>query len=627
MTRFPKLLLASAFLLSAPISAFSQTWKSLPSMNSVRFEASAVQYNDDIFVFNGFKQGIKIEPSVEVFDAGSKKWSKVGSTSVSQGNAVTHNGLVRTGNEAWLIGGRVGNHPGRVSSDVWIFNLNSKKWTRGPKLPVPGAAGGAALVNNKIHWFGGTDANARCDVANHFVFDLNQRSAGWKNITNVAGMPNARNHFSTAVHNGIIYAIGGQYGHDNCPGKRAADVNLVHAFNPANNKWTAKARIPTAQSHTEASTFVYKNAIYVVGGEVNGNKIFRFDPRKNKWDTVLQLPSLLVAPVARVIDNQLVVSSGGSPNFRFPTKLTLTTPMQPLVLGGNNEPDVVIEEPDVVIEEPEVVIEPPVVVMDEPVVVVEAPVTPMPSQRHVISLEAEYFDTIHNTSTHSWITNNLSGSSNNASIISTPDSGDNLNGTTSSPSVGYYAYFANPGIWYVWIRGWGDTVSGEGKSDSVHAGLNGSLSSTADKIHRFPASWNWSNATRDGSRATLAIPSAGIHSVNLWMREDGLAVDKIILTNDPAYQPGGTGPVHYNGASSDDGAYDSIPCIDTDGDGWGWQEAEGVPGRSCKMPVSTPTTSVLPQGSVYDGIACVDSDGDGWGWQQPSGYEGRSCKI
>jgi len=127
-------------------------------------------------------------------------------------------------------------------------------------------------------------------------------------------------------------------------------------------------------------------------------------------------------------------------------------------------------------------------------------------------------------------------------IITTPDNNTSSKGSQGSPSVGHFAYFDRPGTWYLWLRGWGDTINGEGSSDSVHAGLNGSLSDTADQIDNFPPGWTWSNHTRDNTRAKLNIPSKGIHAVNLWMREDGLTIDKILLTTDSSYTPSGAGP-------------------------------------------------------------------------------------
>jgi len=144
----------------------------------------------------------------------------------------------------------------------------------------------------------------------------------------------------------------------------------------------------------------------------------------------------------------------------------------------------------------------------------------------------------------------------------------------------------------------------------VHAGLNGTLSASADKIDHFPSGWNWSASTRDKVRATIEIPSVGIHTVNLWMREDGLAVDKILLTTDPRYKPEDVGPAHTDGTTSAEEAVNtatsvvnapeaSSVCVDTGllGDGWGWNGTS-----SCR--VTSTTTQAL----------CYDFDGDGWGW-------------
>jgi len=479
---------------------------------------------------------------VEKFDAGTQKWSVLGNTSVAKGNAVTHNGVITHGNEVWIIGGRIGSHPGAMTSKVWIFNLNTHKWSLGPKLPRPVAAGGAALVNNRIHWFGGLDTNAQCDVANHYVYNLDNPSAGWKDLSGIAPMPIPRNHFATVVHAGLIYAIGGQFTHDGC-GAGTPDTDLVHVFNPNTNTWTQKASLPAIQSHIEPSTFVHKGAIYVVGGATKGNKVYRYDPSNDIWETVALLPQTLLAPIARVIDNRLVVSSGGGQSF-IPSKKTYATDMDALLLPGANN-------------------------TDHTIIADDTPVQPTitDSNAEPVILEAEHYDTVSATNTHQWKTVNKAGASNNAAMT-TPNNNKIAKGTNGSPSMAYFAYFDRPGTWYLWVRGWGDTVNGKGANDSLHAGLNGSLAATADKIDNFPPGWNWTSNTRDGVRASLNIPSAGIHAVNLWMREDGLVVDKILLTTDKNYQPTGIGdapssdnePLSANDASTDT---DTFPEIDT----------------------------------------------------------------
>ena len=166
---------------------------------------------------------------------------------------MTHNGLVKVGNEAWIIGGRIGSHPGRVSDQVWIYNLVADSWRRGPALPTPFAGGGAALVNNRIHVFGGFDRNAGCDVDSHVVYDLSSPGSGWQDITTRAAMPMPRGHFATVVLDDLIYAIGGQNGHDRCaslpvPGR---NVNHVHVYDPVREQWTRLANMPFTQSHME----------------------------------------------------------------------------------------------------------------------------------------------------------------------------------------------------------------------------------------------------------------------------------------------------------------------------------------------------------------------------------------
>ncbi len=91
---------------------------------------------------------------------------------------------------------------------------------------------------------------------------------------------------------------------------------------------------------------------------------------------------------------------------------------------------------------------------------------------------------------------------------------------------------------YVWIRGQGPS----NKDDSLHVGLNGAAVSTADRITYFTTAWTWSKGTMDGAVAQINIPSAGVHTINVWMREDGMIGDKLVLTPSAGYTPTGTGP-------------------------------------------------------------------------------------
>ena len=76
-------------------------------------------------------------------------------------------------------------------------------------------------------------------------------------------------------------------------------------------------------------------------------------------------------------------------------------------------------------------------------------------------------------------------------------------------------------------------VYGISNGNTLHAGLDGQP--TAQNVAVQTGAWRW-------VKATLSVPSAGQHTVNAWMREDGISLDRILLTADAAYAPSGGGP-------------------------------------------------------------------------------------
>lgn len=157
----------------------------------------------------------------------------------------------------------------------------------------------------------------------------------------------------------------------------------------------------------------------------------------------------------------------------------------------------------------------------------------------LIVIEAE--DAVDNVAAanHSWVSGSRSGARGNASMIASPDSGLIRFGSGDSPHLRYQVDFPKAGSWHVWVRGWGDAVGNEGKSDSVHVGLDGTLAGAA-AMQGFPAGgWNWSNTVRGNGFATVQVTSPGKHTIDVWMREDGFEIDALLLTTDADYVPSG----------------------------------------------------------------------------------------
>jgi hypothetical protein len=110
-----------------------------------------------------------------------------------------------------------------------------------------------------------------------------------------------------------------------------------------------------------------------------------------------------------------------------------------------------------------------------------------------------------------------------------------------APELQYTLSFSTTGTYQVWLRGAG----ANGAGDSVYLALvpQGSQPGTPLAISGFlPGHWNWSQQTLDGLPVTVTVSSVGLHTLYIWPREDGVRLDRLLLSSNPYYYPVGIGP-------------------------------------------------------------------------------------
>ena len=173
--------------------------------------------------------------------------------------------------------------------------------------------------------------------------------------------------------------------------------------------------------------------------------------------------------------------------------------------------------------------------------------------RNLIVIEAENFDASISQGGKSWVflsnpvgVGPISGS---GYMQALPESGAAINEPghlTQSPRLDYCVNFPVSGRWYVWVRG-NDVTGG---ANSAHVGINNTDSADPNdnRIGNSGGATGWGNPagaaspwqwTRDADVNTrvawITVPSPGVHTFNIWMREDSVVVDKLLLTTDPAF--------------------------------------------------------------------------------------------
>jgi hypothetical protein len=126
-----------------------------------------------------------------------------------------------------------------------------------------------------------------------------------------------------------------------------------------------------------------------------------------------------------------------------------------------------------------------------------------------------------------------------------PDDGLVIDGV-NSPQLRYAVNFNSTGNYYLWIKARGEN----NEATSLHYGIDGQMVSLQSQymISQVSRDFQWSSQNSDGSQPFIKIESAGQHMIDLWMREDGIQVDRLLLAKDSAYTPVVDEPVesYYN---------------------------------------------------------------------------------
>ena len=296
-------------------------WNSLASSSLSKVEAQSAKVNGKLYVLAGFMAGLKITGATEIYDPAADQWS----TGAPMPLPVTHMGAAVAGDDIWIVAGFVGNHPGAATDAVQIYNTVTDTWREGPPLPNPRGSGAAVYSNGKLHFFGGLLPDRRTDIGEHYMLDLANLAAGWQAA---APMPNPRNHLSGAAVDGLVYAIGGQYGHD----AGVQDQKFLDVYDPATDTWTRKADLPSARSHFEPGTMVHNDKIIIAGGRRGGfffDDVTEYDPATNQWTERCELPENLLAPAAKVFGDRLIVANGGENGTCCPLNKTRWIAIEP----------------------------------------------------------------------------------------------------------------------------------------------------------------------------------------------------------------------------------------------------------------------------------------------------------
>ena len=277
----------------SPTPAINGTWSEEPSMLIPRSAHAVASSDSAIYALAGTDDNGKPVLEVEAFDG--KQW-KTETTLPGEGLNGPTASIV--GHRLYVVGGFrvVSNVP---TDEVQVYDLQTHRWSMASPLPNPRGGHVAAVLDDKIHVFGG--GNSVSTLADHSEYDPATNT--WKDL---APLPRSEGSPAAVVVKGKIYVIGGRSGF--------TDFGDIYIYDPATNTWSTG---PSIEPRGTAGAVLYCDGIYLFGGESqaerkNLDSVLRLDLEKNIWESVTPMPTARKFARAVLFMNSVYIVGGST---------------------------------------------------------------------------------------------------------------------------------------------------------------------------------------------------------------------------------------------------------------------------------------------------------------------------
>ncbi len=300
-----------------PARDIAIAWREGAESPLARFEGQSAVVGGKLYIFGGYTDGSVIPKTFEadVYDPATDTWEQL----PDMPRPMTQAGTVADDTNIYFAGGVVGSDDPYgesekipATTEVWSFDTESEVYSAMPPLPEPRGAGALALLDDTLHFFGGTGEDRYQEVGDHWALALDGSEA-WREL---APLPFPTNHLAGVTVDGFIYAVGGQMGHN----ETLETQSRVQVYDPEFDGWYEVAPLPQSLGHIGNSTFRRGGRIYVVGGEVSygssSDLVFVYDPELDVWVKAAPFPTREHSLLGGVVEDQLVLTGGSALSTR-----------------------------------------------------------------------------------------------------------------------------------------------------------------------------------------------------------------------------------------------------------------------------------------------------------------------
>ena len=214
-----------------------------------RTEVTAAAVGTTIVVAGGFTGDGRSTARVDAYDTRADRWSRLPDLPV----AVHHAMAASDGRRVYVVGGYLARSAlTHATRRAFSLRPGDRAWRELRRMPVSRAAGGAAVVGNRLYVVGGTFGVTPALARRSFALDL--ATGRWSAFP---GVPQPREHLGAAALGGRVYVLGGRTAAERFRRADAWDVRL--------RRWVRIPDMPTARGGTAATARA--GTVVSIGGE------------------------------------------------------------------------------------------------------------------------------------------------------------------------------------------------------------------------------------------------------------------------------------------------------------------------------------------------------------------------
>ena len=187
-------------------------------------QVNATVLDGRIWVAGGLTSSGEATASTQFYDPAINSWDQ----GPPLPEPVHHAMLVTYHDQLVVIGGfhaRDNDLLAETSPRMLLLDNKTGKWVDGPPLGHPRAAGGAAVVGDKIVVVGGRTGNPEQLVTQTEVYD----GTSWRDA---ADIPVPGDHLAVTADSSYLYAVGGR------KFTASSNTDAVQRYDPKANRWT-----------------------------------------------------------------------------------------------------------------------------------------------------------------------------------------------------------------------------------------------------------------------------------------------------------------------------------------------------------------------------------------------------